>query len=1375
MKKNIAIILGMHRSGSSALAGSLFHCGIPAGKDLMEPAYDNPKGFFENKQVVSINQDILHSLGMEWDSLANFPENWANDSAMQRHKSAIRYFLESEASANDFIFIKDPRLCLTLPLWQAVLDELQFTCHYLLTLRHPQEVALSLEKRNRINPIKAGALWLCHYFLAELHTRGHQRRFIQFDKFINAPDVELEGILSMLGQAQNNKVPQAKLNSAKQFLDRQLKHESVKSLEAAASVLGLYGSIYSDMLELSERDGDADLLKKIDDSRSLFLGNLSMFVPGNIRQAYARFEFRTRTGGRLVKPVHLPVYQGLESLSVKGLSSLEDIQEIRVFPCDELCHLAVGEATLHYMDGSKETISDLRKMVSLEHGKEFIISSEDFISLVPNGAGSISSIELAVSYIRIGAGIAGQIQKMGTDIKLWFQDELITREKNLNQEVNRLQAVFDSTAEALSEKKLALEAAESLQKQLIEKLDAGESAVNTLQGHLQEKDATIALHLEHEAMLKKEVQQLLLEKTELSASLDKLQIRLQEVEGTSAGLRSISADLERQVADLSGQVAATRGSESKLAQEKSSLKQLIKTKEQLIWDLLKSAEELDTARKRALKEMMDLRLSVSYRAGMAATWPMRLVYDVFYRRPFNETNLWLFYHFMGAGLRMPGRLVRNINKKNISTLRKALRQEHPTQIYGNFVKLLAGGATTPETTGGPQSAVPKTETASLQSPSGSIQPPGPQQPVKPPVAASLPIAIFPSSPETRKTLVYMAPYLPDFDNSSGGKRATRMLEMLVEDFNVYVFTLGAKPEKYIRKLESQGVRVFRGESFDDFKAVVPHADFLVFSFFYTYFDCGKFLKLYPGAKIIIDTVDIHWVRHERSLGLWADLTEDEVRKKKILEIDVYKKADVIWAVTEQDKQAVLKEVPQAQVYIVSNVHALECAEYRDPGNYNLLFFGGFSHYPNIIAAKEIAYNIFPAIRQQVGQAKLIIAGANATEDIKNLGKLPGVEVLGFVEDTYLGELYRNTFLVLAPLQAGAGIKGKICEAISHMVPVATNAIGNEGIGLVNLHSGLIADDNEGLATLCINALKRQYDLGQMAVQAQQKLSGLVGPDAVKMNMLDSLRSDEISICIVTWNRQQLLQRCIESIETHTHGVRYRILVYSNGCTDGTREYLMAASKINPLIVPILSDTNDVFVIPNNKMMQLFPENDVVLLNNDTYVTEGWLPALRNTAYSSEEIGITGAKLLYPDGTLQEFGSELYGDGTGRNIGKWDDPNKAEYCSTKFAGYVSGCVFYVKRSTIDKIGVFDEDFHPCYCEDSDYCYTAWENGIATVVTPSCVVYHDEGATSGQDTDKGFKAYQKTNFEKFLTKHGGNLDAISTRIKLMNLKKATVDNV
>jgi len=618
---------------------------------------------------------------------------------------------------------------------------------------------------------------------------------------------------------------------------------------------------------------------------------------------------------------------------------------------------------------------------------------------------------------------------------------------------------------------------------------------------------------------------------------------------------------------------------------------------------------------------------------------------------------------------------------------------------------------------------------------------------------------------SRHKVLYVSPHLPDYDTSSGGKRATRMIELLAQELDVYVWTAGQRPTRHIEKLSSVGAIVINNNNLERLKRRIPCFHTIIFAWYYTIHDHGRLLELYPDARVIADTVDVHWVRESRSIGLLDGLSEDSILENKKREIAAYHKADVIWAVTDQDKSEIMIEMPESDVRIVSNIHDNHIHSFHDNRQNTMLFFGGFGHYPNISAAKIAATQILPLVRSEVPDAKLIIAGSKSPDEIKALDNVEGVEFRGFIEESDIESLYNESFLAIAPLVAGAGIKGKICEAIAYRTPVVTTDIGNEGIALKDEISGFVSNSPAEMAESIIKCFRRGYNLNQITDVAQKTLSNLVNSEVVKSSMLKSIFT-EVSICIVTWNRKDLVERCIQSIEGNTKYPYYKILVHSNGCTDGTQEYLTAAAKINPRIIPILSSQNDVFVKPNNAMMKMYPDNDVVLINNDVYVTDGWLTALVDTAYSTEQIGIVGSKILYPDGTLQEFGSELYEDGTGRNIGKWDDPNKEEYSKLTRVGYVSGCSLYIKKSTIRRVGVFDEQFHPCYCEDSDYCYSSWEQGLQTVVTPHSIIYHEEGGTSGTDETSGFKSYQTVNFEKFLNKHKSRLGEIKEQIAKLN---------
>lgn len=243
------------------------------------------------------------------------------------------------------------------------------------------------------------------------------------------------------------------------------------------------------------------------------------------------------------------------------------------------------------------------------------------------------------------------------------------------------------------------------------------------------------------------------------------------------------------------------------------------------------------------------------------------------------------------------------------------------------------------------------------------------------------------------------------------------------------------------------------------------------------------------------------------------------------------------------------------------------------------------------------------------------------------------------------------------------------------------------------------------------------------------------------------REKPVIISILTWNRLDLLRNCIKSIFKNTRYPFYRICVFDQASTDGTREYL---ESLGDKIDVIHSPENIGFVLGNNQVFKKYPGNDILLLNNDTLVTDGWLEALVECAYTSEDIGIVGAKLIYPDGRLQEAGREVFRDGSARNIGKYDDPNKPEYNLLREADYCSGACLYIKRNLLDRIGGFDERFSPGYCEDTDICFRAREAGFKVMYQPKSVVIHLEGGTATTDLRRGLKRYQPINQRKFYKK-------------------------
>ena len=110
-----------------------------------------------------------------------------------------------------------------------------------------------------------------------------------------------------------------------------------------------------------------------------------------------------------------------------------------------------------------------------------------------------------------------------------------------------------------------------------------------------------------------------------------------------------------------------------------------------------------------------------------------------------------------------------------------------------------------------------------------------------------------------------------------------------------------------------------------------------------------------------------------------------------------------------------------------------------------------------------------------------------------------------------------------------------------------------------------------------------------------------------------------------------------------------------------------------------------------------------MLNNDTTVTEGWLPPLLQL-FEKPDVGIVGPKLLFPNGKLQEAGGIIWQDASGWNYGRADDPSRPQYSYVRETDYVSGAALMVRRSLWQELGGFDETFAPAYYEDTDLCFS-----------------------------------------------------------------------
>ena len=179
--KRSVLVLGMHRSGTSALARVLNLVGVDLGPDLMGPKAEvNERGFWESKSIVEFHDRLLDALDLTWSDTRPLPDAWWKRADLQPLHDELASILRSRFGDAPWWGVKDPRLCRLLPLWRSVLSELCREPLCLIIVRNPIEVAASLKRRDGLDAAHAHQLWLDHNLEAEEQSRGLARVFVSY-------------------------------------------------------------------------------------------------------------------------------------------------------------------------------------------------------------------------------------------------------------------------------------------------------------------------------------------------------------------------------------------------------------------------------------------------------------------------------------------------------------------------------------------------------------------------------------------------------------------------------------------------------------------------------------------------------------------------------------------------------------------------------------------------------------------------------------------------------------------------------------------------------------------------------------------------------------------------------------------------------------------------------------------------------------------------------------------------------------------------------------------------------------------------------------------------------------------------------------------
>jgi hypothetical protein len=181
MRRHGILVLGMHRSGTSALTGILNILGADAPAKLVAGNEHNPRGYWESPEIMAIHDELLASLSASWDDVG--PLRVRCDE-LQPFRARILHLIERDFAGKPVFVIKDPRMARLAPLWLSVFEELDVAPRAVLIVRNPLEVARSLAKRDKLSLSHGQLLWLRHVLEAERATRSVPRSFVMFDDLL---------------------------------------------------------------------------------------------------------------------------------------------------------------------------------------------------------------------------------------------------------------------------------------------------------------------------------------------------------------------------------------------------------------------------------------------------------------------------------------------------------------------------------------------------------------------------------------------------------------------------------------------------------------------------------------------------------------------------------------------------------------------------------------------------------------------------------------------------------------------------------------------------------------------------------------------------------------------------------------------------------------------------------------------------------------------------------------------------------------------------------------------------------------------------------------------------------------------------------------
>ena len=1067
------MILGMHRSGTSLLAGSCRLLGADLGDHMMAAGQDNVMGFWEHDEIVRIHDEILERLGFAWDDVRALPDKWWTYQAIQPQRQALLAVLRRDFGQAKLACVKDPRLCRLLPLWQDLLKELDWDPIYIIATREPSEIYASLKSRNAFPAEKSALLMLRHLLEAEAATRGALRAFVDYAALLKDWEGVLKPVWTKLGLAWA--ADPVKLEAGvRRFIHKELRHHSAVAPAAAGNMVRLGQQAYT---ALTAGGDPMPALEKVGTELSGLVADFDRILGDLYAEIHAQTEVLAAKD-RVIADRDQEIKHIAEERGLHAGLALARAQEIE-WQRGELRNLESRETQILASTSWQITrplrwlaamVRAIPRLPYMNRGVLRLMARDVYYGIpmpmrlrlaIRRGAmkifgfGALGSAQYKTRAVR-----GSKVDPRGPAVALSAPASAPALEipAAAAPEVSVVIPVYNNIAHTLHcLKSIAAVGARTPFEVIVVddcSSDDTQQVLARCKGVRVVKNAKNlgfigACNAGAAAAKGKYVYFLNNDVQVLPGWLDELHATFAEVpEAGLVGSRLVYPDGRLQEA---GGIVWRDGSAWNYGRFDDPDKPEYSYRRDVDYcsgasimvprALFQELGGFDAHYAPAYCEDTDLAFQIRKRGLRVLYQPLSVI--VHYEGITSGTDL-------GSGVKK----YQVVNQKKFHERWKdTLASHRPNGIEpllekdrGVSKRILVIDATTPRPDHDAGSLLKFYHLKLLQS------------------------------------LGYKVTFVPD--NLLHDGEYTRDLQRLGIECVYEPHCLSLKHFLTARAADYELAMLCRPY------VAERHIELL--------------RLIAPGTRIIYDTVDLHYLRERRQAEVEKNpLMAERAERTRLQELKLIREADAVIVVSPVEKELLAREVARANVHVVQLVIP---EEPKGPGfdaRRDILFIGGYQHSPNVEAVLFFLREVFPAVRRQLPELKFLVLGSRPPTEIRELAS-EHVQVLGFQKD--IAPYFNACRLMVAPLRFGAGIKGKLGTSFSYGLPVVSTSIGAEGMYLQHGREVLIADDPQEFADAVVR-LYSDHELWNRLSQAGRELvRERYSPEVIRQGLAEVIES-----------------------------------------------------------------------------------------------------------------------------------------------------------------------------------------------------------------------------------------------------------------------------